>query len=68
MYSVELSQKADKFLNKLDKHIAERIENRLKILGKDPFPQDAKFVGRHEGDEVFRIIVNDIIFHTNLCH
>ena len=59
MYSVELSQKASKFLDKLDKHLSERIEERLKILANDPVPHDSKFIGRHEGDKVFRIRLGD---------
>ena len=55
MYSVELSQMATKFLDKLDKHLSERIEERLKILAEDQVPSDSKFVGRHEGDKVFRL-------------
>ncbi len=57
MYSVELSQKASKFLNKLDRHLSEGIEDGLKILAKEPVPHDSKFIGRHEGDKVFRIRV-----------
>lgn len=59
MYSVELSQKAGKFLGKLDKHLSGRIEERLKILANEPVPQDSKFIGRHEGDKVFRLRIGD---------
>ena len=34
MYHVDLSQQADKFLQKLDRHISERIEERLKRLSE----------------------------------
>ena len=54
MYFVELSQSTQKFLNKLDKHIKNRIEERLKRLGENPFPSDSKFIGRFEGNKVFR--------------
>ena len=59
MYSVELSQKASKFLDKLDKHLSKRIEERLKILSENPVPSDSKFIGRHEGDRVFRLRIGD---------
>ncbi len=54
MYSVELSQKTTNFLDKLDKHLKDRIEERLKNLAENPVPSDSKFIGRHEGDKVFR--------------
>ena len=54
MYSVELSQKARKFLDSLDKHLSNRIEERLKNLAENTMPSDSKFIGRHEGDKVFR--------------
>ena len=54
MYAVELSQRAQKFLQKLDKHLRERIEARLRKLGENPVPSDAKFIGREDNDKVFR--------------
>ena len=54
MYSVELSTKAQDFLNKLDIKERERIEKRLKNLENNPFPSDAKFIGRDNGEKVFR--------------
>ena len=59
MYSVELSQKADKFLEKLDNHIRDRLEERLKRLGEEPVPSDAKFICRDNGDKVFRYRIGD---------
>ena len=59
MYSVELSQKADKFLEKLDKHVRDRLEERLKRLGEEPVPSDAKFICRDNGDKVFRYRIGD---------
>jgi len=56
---VELSQRAQKFLEKLDKHISKRIEQRLKRLEENPIPSDAKFIGRDNGDTVFRYRVGD---------
>ena len=59
MHSVELSQKAQKFLDKLDKQIKERIEERLKKLGEIPVPSDAKFVFRDNDGKVFRYKIGD---------
>ena len=59
MYFVELSQLADKFLNKLDKHLSERIITKLRILEKEQVPSDAKFITRHDGEKVFRIRIGD---------
>lgn len=44
---------------KLDKHITERIEKRLKNLGENPVPSDAKFICREDGDKVFRYRIGD---------
>ena len=59
MYSVELSQKADKFLEKLDKHIRKRIKEKLKKLGEEPVPSDSKFIYRDGDDKVFRYRIGD---------
>jgi len=59
LYSVDLSIRAQKFLDKLDKHISERIEIRLKKLEENPVPSDAKFIGRDKGDKVFRCRIGD---------
>ena len=59
MYFVELSQNSQKFLEKLDKHVRERIEERLRKLGENPVPSDAKFIYRENGDKVFRYRVGD---------
>ena len=59
MHYVELSQKAQKFLGKLDKTIRERIEERLRKLGPEPIPSDAKFIYRDNEDKVFRYRIGD---------
>ena len=59
MYSIELSQKASKFLDKLDKYLSERIKERLKILSENPVPSDAKFIAREDNDKVFRLRIGD---------
>ena len=59
MYFVELSQRSQKYLDKLDKHVRERIESRLKNLESKPVPKDSKFTGRVGGDKVFRYRIGD---------
>jgi len=59
MFFVELSQRAQKFLDKLDFHIKERIENTLKRLENNPIPSDAKFIGREGGEKIFRYRIGD---------
>jgi len=60
LYVVHTSQKADQFLKKLDQHIKNRIEERLKKLGDNPVPSDAKFIGRDEQNEkIFRYRIGD---------
>lgn len=52
---MHLSQNADKFLEKLDKNIKDRITERLKKLADDPVPSDSRFIGRDDsGDAIFR--------------
>lgn len=60
MYEVHTSVMAQQFLNKLDKHIKDRIENRLKRLEENPIPTDSKFINRDEqGDKIFRYRIGD---------
>ena len=60
MYHVDHSQRAQKFLDKLDIHIAKRIEDRLKRLHSNPVPSDTKFIGRDDrGDKIFRYRIGD---------
>ena len=41
-------------------HIKERIENRIKRLGDNPIPSDAKFINRDaDGDKIFRYRIGD---------
>jgi len=51
---VELSVRAQDFLDKLDKDTRERIKDRLKNLENNPVPSDAKFIGRDNNEMVFR--------------
>ena len=59
MYFVDLSQIAQKFINNLDSHIKERIENTLKRLEKNPVPSNVKFIGRESGEKIFRYRIGD---------
>ena len=54
MNIIELSIRVQKFLDKLDLHIRERIDKRLKNLKTNPIPSDAKFIGRDGGAMIFR--------------
>lgn len=50
-----MSQRASEFLDKLDGHLRERIEKRLKNLSKIPIPSDSKFITRDiDGESIFR--------------
>jgi len=60
LYAVEASQRVQKFLDKLDQHLRERIEERLKKLGEIHIPSDAKFISRdEEGNKIFRYRIGD---------
>lgn len=59
MYHIELSERAQEFLSKLDSHIKERIEKSLERLKENPIPSDAKFIGRDKGEKVFRYRMGD---------
>lgn len=59
MYGVDFSDKSKKFLKKLDKHILIRIVDRLENLKNNPIPSDAVFIGREEGEKVFRYRIGD---------
>lgn len=59
MYSVDLSVRAQEFLDKLDNHLRERIEKRLKKLKEIPIPKSAKFICRDKGGMIFRFRMGD---------
>jgi mRNA-degrading endonuclease RelE of RelBE toxin-antitoxin system len=55
MYFVELSVRAQDFLDKINVDVRERIEKRLKNLENNPVPSDSKFINRdYDGDMIFR--------------
>lgn len=59
MHGIEYSSKAKKFLEKLDKHILTRIIGRIEHLKVTPIPSDSKFIGRDNGDKLFRYRIGD---------
>ncbi len=59
MYAVYLSQNSQKFLEKLDDRLRKRIEDRLKNLGENQIPCDAKFIFREKGEKIFRYRIGD---------
>ncbi|MBS3100217.1 type II toxin-antitoxin system RelE/ParE family toxin [Candidatus Pacearchaeota archaeon] len=59
MHEIVLSQRAQSFLNKLDNLTRERIEKRLKNLENNPVPSGVKFIGRVNGEKLFRYRVGD---------
>ena len=54
-----MSQRADKFLQKLDSQLRDRILSRLKRLAENAIPTDAKFIGRDNSDKIFRYRIGD---------
>tara|TARA_R110002111_G_scaffold177181_1_gene243198 strand:+ start:5049 stop:5315 length:267 start_codon:yes stop_codon:yes gene_type:complete len=55
MYSVELTTRVHRFIEKHDNATTNRIEKSLKRLEQNPVPSDAKFIGRISNEKVFRI-------------
>ena len=54
-----LSESAQRYLDKLDSQLSDRIKSKLKNLEDNPVPSDAKFMGRHECDKIFRYRLGD---------
>jgi len=59
VFEVHLSQKAEKFLEKLDSAASSRIKDRLRKLGENPVPSDSKFITREQGEKIFRCRIGD---------
>ncbi|MBU4201904.1 MAG: type II toxin-antitoxin system RelE/ParE family toxin [Candidatus Altiarchaeota archaeon] len=59
MYAVEISQRSLNFLGKLDRHLKERIEDRLRKLATTQISSDTKFICRDRGEKVFRCRIGD---------
>lgn len=69
MLNVIFSRKADKFLDKVERELANRIIKSLQDLLSNPFPSDVKRVENQwfENEKVFRIRVGDcrILYTVN---
>lgn len=59
MFRTELSNQASKFLRKCEEDLRVRIVKKLRLLKENPFPSDAKFLGRENNEKVFRIRVGN---------
>lgn len=60
MREVHLSQRAEKYQQKLDAHLQKRIMNKICLLAKTPVPSNAKTVGRNkQGEQIYRIRIGD---------
>ena len=54
-YEVKLHPKVRKFLDKSDKHISDRIRNRLKLLRENPF----HYLEHYEGEDCYKFRLGD---------
>jgi len=54
-YEVKLHSKVNKFLNKLEKAVSERIKQRLKMLKEDPF----RYLEHYEGENCYKFRTGD---------
>ncbi len=59
MYVIELSERAQKFLDRFDEYVKERIKKSLKKLELNPIPHDVKFIRRVNGNKLFRIRIGN---------
>ena len=55
MFELEYSKSSKKFLKSSEKELLLRIFSKLEMLKNNPFPSDAKFIGREDNDKIFRI-------------
>ena len=54
-FTVLLHPRVDRFINKLERQIAERIRKKLRLLRDDPF----RFFEHHEGADCFKLRIGD---------
>ncbi len=54
MFEIKLDNQPEKFLKKCDKELFDRVSEKLKMLGQNPVPHDAKRVLGYEAP-TFRI-------------
>ena len=59
VYTVHLSQRAQEFIDKLDKHLSNSITKRLKKLENNPIPSTAVFICREGNDKIFRFRIGN---------
>ncbi len=59
MYEVHLSQRAERYLKKLEDQTSQRIIEKLKPLSKNQVPSDAKHIGKTKDYNVYRIRIGD---------
>jgi len=55
VYDVGLTYRAQKILSGYSLSLQKRIKDKLLLLGADPVPHGAKYLGRVEGNNTFRI-------------
>ncbi len=54
-FAVMLHPRVDRFIDKLERSVAERIRNKLRLLRDEPF----RFLEHHEGADVFKLRIGD---------
>ncbi len=54
-FIVMLHPRVDRFIDKLERSVAERIRNKLRLLRDEPF----RFLEHHEGADVFKLRIGD---------
>ncbi len=54
-FAVMLHPRVDRFIDKLEHPIAERIRKKLRLLRGEPF----RFLEHHEGADVFKLRIGD---------
>ena len=59
LFSSVFSKRASKYIQKLDKIIQNRINEKIEKLEQDPFPQEVERVEDFEGEKVFRVRVGN---------
>ena len=54
-FTVMLHPRVDRFINKLEHSVAQRIRKKLRLLQEEPF----RFLEHHEGADVFKLRIGD---------
>ncbi len=55
MYEIKISPEVNKFINKCDQQLTERIKKKLLMLTEDPF----RFLEHYEGDDFYKLRIGD---------